>query len=89
MKGLMRLYAAVIITKPRNSSNGSPLLLKEAWRWLAAILNLPPRPDICPVLIIEMLTVTGSDLLTAYKGQAKKLLAYIIKEYFPRLDQVS
>lgn len=89
MKGIMRLYAAILITKPRNPNKANPLGLQEAWRWLAAMLNLHPRPDTCAVLILELLDVVGHDLLAAYRGQAKKMLAYICKEYFPRLDKVS
>lgn len=44
MSGVMRLYAAILITPPRrayqNSSKAHPIGLRESWRWLAASLNL-------------------------------------------------
>lgn len=44
MSGVMRLYAAILITPLRrvyqNPSKIHPVGLRESWRWLAASLNL-------------------------------------------------
>lgn len=41
MSGLMRLYAALTVTKQRQGiTNPHPYGIKNAWRWLAATLNI-------------------------------------------------
>lgn len=41
MSGLMRLYASIIITPQRRGvAKANPHGLQNAWRWLAAVLNI-------------------------------------------------
>lgn len=41
MSGLMRLYASITITSQRKGIvKGNPYGLQNAWRWLAAMLNI-------------------------------------------------
>lgn len=44
MSGVMRLYAAILVTPLKNSlvaeGKKHPLHMKEAWRWFTATLNL-------------------------------------------------
>lgn len=88
MSGIMRLYAALLISKPRQPGKINPLGLSEGWRWISALLNLDPRPDICATLLYDFLEVAGNEMFKAYGEQFKKLLAYICQEYFPKLEKV-
>ncbi|XP_046621898.1 mRNA export factor Gle1 isoform X1 [Neodiprion virginianus] len=89
MSGLMRLYAALTVTRQRKLVTSShPHGLQNAWRWLAAILNIEPRPDICATLILDMLEVTGHALWKTYPKQFPKLLALLITQYYPRMHSI-
>lgn len=88
MEGIMRVYASVLITAPRKPDQQSPLGLAEAWRWCCAFLNLDPRPDIAPIMLISFLEVTGHEMFRSYGKQFKKILAYVCKDYLPLLEQV-
>ncbi|XP_034239370.1 nucleoporin GLE1 [Thrips palmi] len=91
MSGIMRLYAAILITRlPRDKQTlPHPHDLGNGWRWLTALLNLEPRPDICASLLYDFLEVTGSSLLEQYGRQYRKLLVIICKGYFPRLQKIA
>ncbi|XP_046745081.1 mRNA export factor Gle1 isoform X2 [Diprion similis] len=89
MSGLMRLYAALTVTRQRKLvTRPHPHGLQNAWRWLAAILNIEPRPDICATLIFDMLEVTGHALWKTYPNQFPKLLALLITQYYPRMQSL-
>ncbi|KAK3930721.1 Nucleoporin GLE1 [Frankliniella fusca] len=91
MSGIMRLYAALLITcPPREKTNRPhPHDLGQGWRWLSSLLNLEPRPDICASLLYDFLEVTGSSMLEQYGRQYQKLLLVICKGYFPRLQRIA
>ncbi|XP_015435039.1 PREDICTED: nucleoporin GLE1 isoform X2 [Dufourea novaeangliae] len=92
MSGLMRLYASITITSQRKGINKSnPHGLQNAWRWLAAVLNIEPRReivDLCATLLLDMLEVAGNALWTAYPNQFHKLLIFLSEEYYPRMQSV-
>lgn len=92
MSGLMRLYASITITIQRKGiTKTNPHGLQNAWRWLAAILNIEPRKevsDICATLLLDMLEVAGNTLWTAYPKQFHKLLILLSEEYYPRMKNV-
>ncbi|KAJ9592389.1 hypothetical protein L9F63_015957 [Diploptera punctata] len=91
MSGIMRLYAAILITRPckyqQNKTN--PHGLSHAWHWLSCILNIDPRPDICATLIYDFLEVAGNSMYAHYGQQFQKLLHLICKEYFPKIEKVT
>ncbi|KAL0272407.1 UNVERIFIED_CONTAM: hypothetical protein PYX00_005386 [Menopon gallinae] len=89
MSGIMRLYAAVLISKVRQPGKRNPLGVSEGWRWMSALLNLEPRPDICATLLHDFLEVAGNEMFKAYGAQFKKLLAYICQIYFPKLEKIT
>lgn len=91
MSGIMRLYAALLITRPprERMSRPHPHDLGQGWKWLSSLLNLEPRPDICASLLYDFLEVTGSSLLEQYGRQYRKLLLVICKGYFPRLQKIA
>lgn len=58
MSGLMRLYAAIIISPhPRGPTAPHPWGIDRAWIWLARIINQEPHPDITATLIYDLLKV--------------------------------
>ncbi|XP_021942051.1 nucleoporin GLE1-like, partial [Zootermopsis nevadensis] len=91
MSGIMRLYTAVLVTRPcRYQQNKShPHGLKHAWHWISCILNMDPRPDICATLLYDFLEVAGSAMYSHYGRQFQKLLHLICKEYFPKIEKVT
>ncbi|XP_017886479.1 nucleoporin GLE1 [Ceratina calcarata] len=92
MSGLMRLYASIIITHQRKRiAKSNPHGLQNAWRWLAAVLNIEPRKeitDLCATLLLDILEVSGNALWTAYPKQFYKLLILLTEEYYPRMQNV-
>ncbi|XP_011647918.1 nucleoporin GLE1 isoform X2 [Pogonomyrmex barbatus] len=93
MSGLIRLYASITVTKQRKGvTKTHPHGLQHAWRWLAAVLNIEPRADICDLcatLILDMLEVAGNVLWTMYQKQFHKLLILLIEKYYPRMRNVA
>ncbi|XP_046389622.1 mRNA export factor GLE1 [Ischnura elegans] len=91
MSGIMRLYAAIIVTKQMRQyqHNPHPHGVENGWRWMAATLNLKPQPDICASLLFDFLEVAGNGMAAYYKSQFQKLLYITCKEYYPRLKEVT
>ncbi|KAL0102252.1 hypothetical protein PUN28_018650 [Cardiocondyla obscurior] len=94
MSGLMRLYASITVTKQWRyfGNKDHPHGLQYAWRWLAAVLNIEPRGDICDLcatLILDMLEVAGNKLWAAYPKQFYKLLILLMEQYYPRMRSVA
>uniref|UniRef100_A0A1L8DGM7 mRNA export factor GLE1 n=1 Tax=Nyssomyia neivai TaxID=330878 RepID=A0A1L8DGM7_9DIPT len=86
---IARLYAAVIITKSRKGETQmNPHDLKNAWRWLTNILNMPPLPYICSTILLEVLQIVGYDMVRTYGKQFQKVMVLIQKQYLPRLQTV-
>ncbi|CAK9796122.1 mRNA export factor GLE1 [Anthophora quadrimaculata] len=92
MSGLMRLYASITITSQRKGiTKTNPHGLQNAWRWLAAVLNIEPRKivtDLCATLLLDMLEVAGNALWNAYPKQFRKLLILLSEEYYPCMQSV-
>nr|SVE81961.1 EOG090X0755 [Daphnia magna] len=88
MSGVVRLYAAVLISLPRRNQP-HPHGLEHAWRYLAALLNLSPRNDITAAILVEFLTVAGSAMSKEYGKQFQKLLHLICTEYFTMIRNVT
>uniref|UniRef100_A0A1B6HBG1 mRNA export factor GLE1 n=1 Tax=Homalodisca liturata TaxID=320908 RepID=A0A1B6HBG1_9HEMI len=93
MSGIMRLYAAILVTplKQSHAQEGKkhPLSMQEAWRWLAATLNMSPRPDISPTLLFDFLEVAGWLFYKTYGSQFTKMLQTLCTDYFPLIEQVT
>nr|SVE77034.1 EOG090X0755 [Daphnia lumholtzi] len=88
MSGVVRLYAAVLISLPRRNQP-HPHGLEHAWRYLAALLNLSPRNDITAAILVEFLTVAGSAMSKEYGKQFQKMLHLICTEYFTMIRNVT
>ncbi|XP_060071931.1 mRNA export factor GLE1-like [Ylistrum balloti] len=92
MSGMMRLYAAIMVSPPpplRGTSNVHPHGVDNAWIWLCRVMNIHPHPDITATMIYDMLHVAGNALYAKYGKQFQKLLYMLIKEYLPKLKQVA
>lgn len=87
MSGLVRLYAAILISPPQHGSH--PHGIEHGWIWLSNIINLHPHSDISATVIYEFLQVAGFALLNAYGRQFQKLLYTICSDYFPKIEKVT
>lgn len=85
--GLMRLYGAVMITKARKADQNipHPFWIENAWSWICHMVQLETLPDICSTLLLEILEMTGNQLLKVYGGQFGDVLVYIRDFYYPKL----
>nr|SVE75156.1 EOG090X0755 [Daphnia dolichocephala] len=88
MSGVVRLYAAILISVPRRSQP-HPHGLEHAWRYLAALVNLPPRNDITATILVEFLTVAGAAMSREYGRQFQKMLHLICTDYFIMIRNVT
>ncbi|XP_078281946.1 mRNA export factor GLE1 isoform X1 [Rhinoraja longicauda] len=91
MSGMVRLYAAIIVSRwPYGSKQGEhPHGLNHAWRWLAQMLNMEPLADITATLLFDFLEVCGHALMGKYQNQFWKMIRLIMNEYFPRIEAVT
>lgn len=90
MSGIMHLYCAVIISPmKRHSRKLHPVGLKESWRWLACLINLDPRPDICATLLYEFLEVVGHFMYINYGQIFQKVLHLLCTEYYHKMEEVT
>lgn len=87
MSGVMRLYAAILVSSPPRGTN--PHGIDHAWTWLSRLLNIHPMPDVTATLVYDMLQVAGNSLFKQYKKQFQKLLFILCKEYLPKLKSVA
>ena len=88
MSGVIRLYAAVTISLPRRNQP-HPHGLQQAWRYLASLLNLPPRNEITAAILAEFLTVAGHSMKKEYGRQFQKMLHLICTDYFAMIHEVT
>lgn len=88
MTGIMRLYSAIFITKPKRGQNKNPHGMSEAWRWIASILNLEPRLDITATLIHVFLETVGFNMQAVYGKMFQKLMRFIKEKYMPMIEKI-
>lgn len=88
MTGIFMLYAAIIITVPRQNKP-HPYGLQNGWRWIAAIINLEPRSDITAALIHTFLKMCGFKLVQFYGVQFWKIMHLLNHEYFVKIEKVT
>lgn len=88
MTGIMRLYSAIFITKPKRGQNSNPHGIIEAWRWLSSILNLEPRLDITATMIHVFLETAGFSMQAVYGKIFQKLMKFIKEKYMPMIEKI-
>ncbi|KAG9067320.1 hypothetical protein KI688_012103 [Linnemannia hyalina] len=81
---IFTLYCAILQTKPPVGSNVHGM--DNGWRWMARILNMPPRP-ITPALIQVFLEVCGNEFMRTYRTQATKTLQLLMHKFIPMIPQ--
>nr|CAI5867818.1 unnamed protein product [Callosobruchus analis] len=82
MTGIMRLYASILISKPKRGQAKSPYTLKEGWRWIASLLNLEPRLDITATMLHAFLETAGFQMEVVYGKMFNKLIRRVVMEKF-------
>lgn len=87
MTGIIRLYAAIIITSSKY--NQSVLGLSQAWIFVAGTLNQNPIADITATMLVEFLNITGFSMHQMYGKQYIKLLQYINTNYLKKIIMVT
>ncbi|KAK5648933.1 hypothetical protein RI129_003825 [Pyrocoelia pectoralis] len=87
MAGIMRLYAAIIVTKPKRGQRNLHGI-SEGWRWLTAFLNLDPKPDITATLLHEFFEIAGSTMEIVYGNSFRKLIKFVCSVYFPLIRKI-
>nr|CAG4649368.1 EOG090X0755 [Scapholeberis mucronata]SVE93649.1 EOG090X0755 [Scapholeberis mucronata] len=88
LSGIVRLYAAVIITLPRRQLP-HPHGIDQAWRYLASLLNMPPQFEITAVILVEFLNVVGNTMMKEYRRQFQKVLHLLCTDYFTMIRNVT
>ncbi|KAF9909063.1 hypothetical protein EC991_009124 [Linnemannia zychae] len=81
---IFTLYCAILQTKPPVGANVHAM--DNGWRWMARILNMPPRP-ITPALIQVFLEVCGNEFMRMYRNQATKTLQLLMHKFIPLIPQ--
>ncbi|XP_014768318.2 mRNA export factor GLE1 [Octopus bimaculoides] len=90
MTGIMRLYAAIIVSPlPIGSTKPHPHGIENSWIWITRTLNVEPEPDITAAMIYNILEVTGHSLFLYYQKPFQKLLHILITEFLPKIKAVS
>lgn len=90
MTGIVRLYAAILITKPKHSQNGViPHNLNNGWRLLASILKLEPRVDITATVLHTFLETVGFEMEAKYGKMFKKVMIITIQQFLPKCKEKS
>ena len=91
MGDIARLYAAVTVSRlpSRQSASDHPHGLGNIWRWIASVMNLNPIVDVTPTMLHSVLEVAGHALFEKYGAQFKKLLVHLVRDYLPRIEEIS
>ncbi|KAJ8925487.1 hypothetical protein NQ315_009325 [Exocentrus adspersus] len=84
MTGIMRLYSAVLIVKPKRGQNTTPHNIKHGWRLLSSILKLEPQVDISATIVHTLLETAGFELEARYDRFFKKLILILLDKFLPR-----
>lgn len=88
MTGLMRLYSAIIISKPKRGQHRNPHGISEGWKWLSAFLNLTPIPDITATMLHTFLEIAGSTLQAVYGKVFQKLMNFVCHIYLSLIQKI-
>lgn len=87
MTGIVRLYAALIVTTFKY--NQPVIGLSQAWIFVAGTLNQNPVADITATLLVEFLNIVGFAMHQTYGKQFFKLLQYIDSHYLKKIILVT
>lgn len=88
MTGILRLYFAIFIAKPKRGQPKNPHDIKYAWNFLASILKLKPQLDITATVLHVFLETVGFEMEQVYGMAFKKLVVIIMVKFIPALKQI-
>lgn len=83
ISGMMRLYAALLITYPRKGQTQIPHNIRNGWRWLTSILKMEPEFDITATMLHNFLENAGFTMEQTYGNSFKKLMRIVIEKFLP------
>ncbi|KAG5896740.1 hypothetical protein JTB14_031722 [Gonioctena quinquepunctata] len=83
MTGIMRLYAAIMVVKPKKGQNGSPHSIRNGWRWLSSQLKLEPQVDITATMLHTFLETAGFEMEARYGRAFQKLVMILVNNFLP------
>lgn len=83
MTGIVRLYAAIIVTSSKYDQ--SVIGLSQAWIFVAGTLNQNPVANITATILVEFLSIVGFAMHQNYGKQFIKLLGYIQTQYLKKI----
>ncbi|XP_060536347.1 mRNA export factor Gle1 [Cylas formicarius] len=83
MTGIVRLYSAILVAKPKRGQSSSPHNLRNGWRWLACLLKLKPRMDITATALHVFLETIGYEMNEKYGQLFQKILRIIYEVFLP------
>ncbi|KAF7279806.1 hypothetical protein GWI33_006729 [Rhynchophorus ferrugineus] len=87
MTGIMKLYFALLVTKPKKTQPSSPYNLQRGWKWLSSFLRLQPQTDITATALHTFLETVGFEMDARYGKIFKKVLRAIIEEFLPKCQK--
>ncbi len=83
MSGLIRFFCKLLVRR------GPPfdINLSYAWKWMADILNLSPRPNITAMVLRIFLDEAGQTMMKVYSTQFLKITQYVGSQFIPKLGK--
>ncbi|XP_044264351.1 nucleoporin Gle1 [Tribolium madens] len=88
MTGILRLYFAIFIAKPKREQTKNPHDIKNAWNFLSSILKLKPQLDITATVLHIFLETVGFEMELVYGMAFKKLVVIIMDKFLPTLKKI-
>lgn len=85
--GIMKLYFALLITKPKKNQPLSPYNLQCGWKWLSSFLRLQPQIDITATALHTFLETVGFEMDKRYGKMFQKVLRAILEEFLPKCQK--
>ncbi|KAI1293636.1 Nucleoporin GLE1 [Halotydeus destructor] len=86
MRALTRIYGAIIQSSITDIHPHGP---GQGWECLSKLLNQDPRPGTTAAILHAFLTSSMFKMLTTYRKQMVKLIAFIHSDYIKRIETVS
>ncbi|KAI2799486.1 hypothetical protein RDWZM_007291 [Blomia tropicalis] len=87
MYAMIQLYAAILQCNINQQHH--PHDLHNAWVWLARVLTTQPKVKITALMLDSFLSITGHKLLRVYGRQFVKLIHFISKQYYSKMESIT
>nr|XP_023020424.1 nucleoporin GLE1 [Leptinotarsa decemlineata] len=83
MTGIMRLYAAMMIVKPKKDHKSNPHKIHHGWRWFSSVMKLEPQVDITATMLHTFLETVGFEMEAKYGLSFRKLIMVLVDKFLP------